>query len=157
MTSSPPPDRLAEALPGLWRVRASNLMHWLTAERADPAIAIEVSSSDPLELTVQERFTAPDGKKKIVVRTAVWTPHGFIGWGTGLKRFPRNHWSVPWISDDGVVALFVHELRGKQGDGIEVLVRDDESARDVRATVTAAWEEFGLPTENLAKLSWFAI
>src|SRR5690554_1538940 len=109
MTFAPTRSELAQVLPGRWRVRASNLVRWISGERTDPVIEIELrgapgdahSDASNIALTVREKFESPVGRSRSITRTAVGTPDGFASPGAGLRRLSRTHWSVPWLSDDG--------------------------------------------------------
>jgi hypothetical protein len=157
MYALPTPTLLASVMPGRWKVRASNLVHWLSGERLDVGVTIEPVSTDPLVVSVEENYRTTDGKRRSVFRLSRLTDDGFVGRRGAFSRLSPPRWSVKGLSADGAIMVIVHESRRAAEAGMEVLVRSDSDSEGARAAIAQDWESYGLTVEDFAKLSWFAV
>lgn len=149
------PSSLAEILPGRWRIRASNLLHWLNGERLNPVVELSLDSTDPLVLAEQVKFATSEGKDRVVRSRSVWSGDDFVIRKVGMRPGAR-HWTVHGTSADGNVIVVKHDSGSSAGGGIDVLVREGTDASEVRALVAHESETFALSLEDFASLNWFA-
>ena len=157
MGSEPTPGDLAEILPGRWRIRASNLFHWLSGERLNPVVELSLSSTQPLARGEQVEFATTDGKDRVVRSRSVWSGDSFVTRKVALRRPNARRWTVRGASDDGNIIVVKHGKGRAPADGIDVLVREGSDATEVRALVAREAETFQLTLEDFASLNWFPV
>ncbi|MEX1080371.1 MAG: hypothetical protein WED09_14860 [Homoserinimonas sp.] len=156
MGTEPTPTRLAEILPGRWQIRASNLLHWLNGERLDPVVELSLNSTRPLILGELVQFATSDGKERVVRSRSIWNGNDFVTRKLGMRPSARR-WTVPGTSEDGNVIVVRHGSGRSAGGGIDVLVRENSDASEIRALVARESENFELSLEDFASLSWFPV
>lgn len=157
MGSEPTPSDLADILPGRWRIRASNLFHWLSGERLNPIVELSLNSTRPLALGEQVEFATNEGKDRLVRSRSVWSGGSFVTRKPGIRRPSARRWTVRGASDDGNVIVVKHGTGRSAADGIDVLVREGSDASEVRALVARESEMFQLSLEDFASLNWFPV
>lgn len=146
-------EAVAEALPGTWRIGATNIVDWLDGERRDPMFRFEVTESAPLTISEEQAFTTPDGKNKVVAIQSEWVDGVFRSKGRGILKSGASRWRLGGLSDDrSVMIIRVATVRGGQ-DGLLVLVRPD-TASELRSMIATRSDEFGIGPEDFASLSW---
>jgi hypothetical protein len=154
MENEPTPGRLAQILPGRWRIRASNLFHWLSGERLNPVVELSLNSTTPLVLGEQVQFATSEGKDRVVRSRSIWSGNDFVTRKLGMRPSARR-WTVRGASEDGNVIVVSHGSDRSASGGIDVLVREGADASEVRALVARDAEVFELSLEDFASLSWF--
>ncbi|MBC7724760.1 MAG: hypothetical protein H7146_08430 [Burkholderiaceae bacterium] len=153
--SLPGAARLAEILPGAWRVRATNFPFWVTAQRRFPVFTYSLVSADPLVIADDVSWTTPDGATKHLLGTDRWTGDSFVWRGRGLKRLVRSEWMVVGASEDGNIAAIRVGRSSMTPAGIDVIERSGELITDTRAVVARSTAQFGFTPEDFASLTWF--
>lgn len=149
---------LAEVLPGVWSVAATNLPLWLVGDRVSPTLTWEVDSTDPL----------------VLADDLAWTVRGATGPETVAHNLARNRftagyfvrrvrrawgrrpgrWSVIAVDDAGAVAVIRLERSFARVAGVDILTREGARVAGLRATVARSTEDFELTPEEFASLTW---
>ncbi|HEU4848936.1 MAG TPA: hypothetical protein VFS93_00840 [Terrimesophilobacter sp.] len=147
-------ETIAEALPGSWRVGATNIVDWLDGDRRDPVFRFEVSETTPLAISEEQEFTSPEGKSRLITIQSEWVDGVFRSKGRGILKSGASRWRLGGMSEDrSVLVIRVATIRGGQ-DGLLVLVRSDAASGELRSMIATRSDEFGLGPEDFASLSW---
>lgn len=147
-------DILGRVLPGSWTIAATNVPAWLNGERTHPHLTWELLSQSPLVLSDELSYLDAAGEEKSLVGTATWNWEEFRWRGKGLQRFVSSRWSVSGLSPDGSIAV-LHFVKSRlTPDGIDIIVRDGAQVPELRATIAAATEDYGLTPEDFGSLTW---
>ncbi len=147
-------ETVARALPGTWRIGATNVVEWIDGERLDPVLRFEVSEPDPLVISEEQEFVSPDGKSRRISIQSEWVDGIFRSKGRGILKSGASRWRLGGLSADGSVAVIrVATVRGGQ-DGLLVLVRSDAMTSELRSMIATRSDEFGIGPEDFASLSW---
>jgi hypothetical protein len=147
-------DTIADALPGTWRIGATNIVDWLDGERRDPVLRFEVIGTAPLAVSEQQTFASPEGRSRLLSIQSEWVDGVFRSKGRGILKSGASRWRVGGLSGDrSVLVIRVATVRDGQ-DGLLVLVRADAAASELRSMIATRSDEFGIGPEDFASLSW---
>lgn len=127
---------------------------WLTGEGRDPRFTWELVGTDPLVLADVVEYRTPDGAEKRIEGTDTWKRDGFVRRGKSVRKLFASRWQVAGASDDGSVLVLRFEESRATPAGLDVLVREGSSHPELRSTVAADVETFGLSPEEFASLTW---
>lgn len=159
----PSAHALAVALPGRWRVCATNMPVWLDSRRRDVVIDFSLASKTAFVLRETVTFTVDGsgssssggGEKKTRGRSK-WVRDGFVWRGSGRLLPVSGRWSVIGLSVDSTVAVQRFRKTALVPAGLTVLVRESSGPRELRTEIARSASEFGLGAEDFATLSWLS-
>jgi hypothetical protein len=147
---------LAELLPGIWAIAATNLPVWLTGERAEPHLTYELVSREPLVLSHAASYTSAEDAPKPEVGHDTFRDGQFVRRGTGLHRIVPSRWEVSGWGAGGAVLALRYFAALKTPAGLDIVVRERAQVPEIRALVAGSTDEFGLTPEEFGSLSWLA-
>lgn len=154
MTMVPDDTQLAETLPGIWHVGATNFPMWVDGKRIAPTFSYELRDGDPLALTDVVSWSTAEGTQKKLVGVDRWRDGSFVWRGNGLLWLFKSRWSVIGMSEDGTIAAIRFTKSRVSPAGVDVMVRDGSDTHTLRTTVAGATDTFGLTHEEFASLTW---
>jgi hypothetical protein len=139
---------LAHLIPGRWTIKATNIPAWLTGQRRDPLLEIDVVRENPLTLASTLSFTDEDGKQKSARTRDRWNGTGFTRGGL----FSRSRWEVAGARPGLMVLRYDKSL--STDAGVDVMVAENVDAGSLRSVVAADPGAVGLTLEEFASLTW---
>ena len=145
-------DVIASALPGSWRISATNFPMWLNGSRRDPEFEYGVRREHPLAFDDRVRFRDDRGRPRTIAGVDHWTGDAFVWRGVGVLGLLRSRWSVAYLADDVMVLHFAKSRITPAGTDIVVRVGTDHP--ELRRSVSADPARFGLTVEQFASLTW---
>jgi hypothetical protein len=144
---------VAHTLTGEWRIGASNIDPWVNGSRRDCRFHFRVEQESPLILTEEQVFTTVDGKERRLALTNHFAHGEFISKSRRIGG-TMSRWSIGGMDPDrGILIVRMTHVRGGQ-DGLIVLVRDEETRSELRATIAINADEFSVGLEDFASLTW---
>lgn len=148
------PARVAEVLPGTWRLCATDYARWLEGDRRAAAFEWELRGTDPVVLDGRGVHVTGEGKSVEARATLTWRDDRFVWRGRGVLALIRGTVEVTGVSPSGdvVVLRFDRTLIGPEV--VLVLARTDADLGHVRREVALADGCLGLEPEEFARLAW---
>ena len=155
MSLSPAQDLLAEALPGRWTIRATNLPVWIRGDRTDPVIEYRLRSRSPLVLRdVVEYRHSRQGLRQVRGVDRMRRDGALERRGTGLMRLLPSRWKVTGL-DHEVAAIRFERSTATQA-GVDLLVREGAQIPELRTLAAARLDALGITVEEFASFTWRA-
>ena len=148
---------LTDLLPGTWAVGATNFPMWLAGDRLSPAFTYEVLRSEPLVLLDTVSYRTRDGREKSIVGVDRLGAAGFTWRGRGLLRLVVSRWEVVGAGPDHSFAVIRFSKTRATPEGVDIVAREGIDSLEIRATVAASTEEFGLTAGEFASLTWLEV
>lgn len=144
---------VATTLVGAWTIGASNIDQWVNGTRRDPLFRFAIEQESPLVFREEQTFTTNDGKDRRVTLTNHFVNGEFISRSRRVAG-SMSRWSIGGMDPDrGILIVRMTHARGGQ-DGLIVLVREDATLDELRATIATEADGFGVGPEDFASLSW---
>ncbi|HEY0260943.1 MAG TPA: hypothetical protein VGC18_13955 [Lacisediminihabitans sp.] len=154
MVAAPDASALAAALPGSWRLGATNIPPLLGAERRDAGVSYELTREEPLVLSTVVTWSTPSGVEKHLRGRDRWRGDGFVRHGAGLRFLSTRRWTVTGLDEDGTIAAVRLPRSGGMPAGMEILLKEGGDAETLRARVAARADDLGITSEEFAGLTW---
>ncbi|WP_207457465.1 hypothetical protein [Desertivibrio insolitus] len=149
------PARIAEVLPGTWRLCATDYARWLQGERREATFEWELVSADPVVLDGRGTHIGEDGKRVDARATLAWREDRFVWRGRGVLALVRGTVEVTGVSAGGDVAVLRFDRTLLGPEVLLVLARADAEVGRARSEVALADGCLGLEPEEFARLAWF--
>jgi hypothetical protein len=154
MHTPPTAHRLAEVLPGSWRLGASNQLFWLDGRHGDPRFTFEVVTPTPLRLAETIEFSASDGRARVLRGKTRRVGSEFAWRGSGTDAFISRRWSAAGLDDAGNILVMRFRRTRAVPSGLNVLVREGADVGELRTLVASTAAELGIAPEDFASLTW---
>ena len=143
---------IRDALPGTWRIGATNFPMWVNGSRRDPQFEYGIRTSQPLAIDDNVHFHDEKGNSRTISGVDRWKGDHFVWRGTGLLRVLRSRWSVAWLADDVLVIHF--EKSRVTPAGTDVATRVGTDHPELRRRIAGDPARYGLTVPQFASLTW---
>jgi hypothetical protein len=156
MTPTPPPDVLAEQLPGRWTLRATNFPMWIRGDRRHPVFEYGLVTAQPLVLTDRVEYVDERrGPRAIPGRDRLRGEgeHAHFVWrGAGTLGLLSSRWVVSGLDGDVLAIRFERSLVTPAG--VDLLSREGVELPELRRRAAEDLDRLGLAVEEFAALTW---
>lgn len=154
MHTPPTMHRLAEVLPGTWRLGATNIVFWIDGRHDETRYSYEIVTETPFVLHETLAYTTQDGRQRQLQGRARRVRDEFVWRGAGMRVSIVRRWNIIGLSDDGAVAVMRNRKAPFFPDGMSILVREGVVVEELRAEVAKHATAWGLEPEDFATLTW---
>ncbi|MCW4384620.1 hypothetical protein OH146_02400 [Salinibacterium sp. SYSU T00001] len=149
-------ERLATALPGRWRLGATNLLYWLDARHGEPLFEFDVVAASPLRLSETIEFSNPDGTPRMSRGTSRFVGGEFRWRGSGRELVHSRRWTPVGLDDSASILVVSCRRTRSVATGMNILVREGADVGELRTLVAATAERLGVSPEEFASLTWLS-
>jgi hypothetical protein len=143
---------IRDALPGTWRIGATNFPMWVNGSRRDPQFEYGLRRSEPLAIDDRVHYRDDKGNSRTIPGVDRWKGDHFVWRGVGVMALLRSRWSVAWLGDDVLVIHF--EKSRVTPAGTDVATRVGTDHPELRSRIASDPARFGLTVPQFASLTW---
>ncbi|GAA2175035.1 hypothetical protein GCM10009846_23290 [Agrococcus versicolor] len=152
------PAELARILRGEWAIRATTFPYWLSPNRRNPRVTIEVVEGSPLRLRETYEYHRPDKGDRELVAEMRWKGDHFAWKAIGATKLIRTACVVsdtPATPD--IVSVHFGRSTMVRQPAVTLLARPHLDPDHVRAMISRDTHSFELSAGEFWRLDWLPV